>query len=81
MMTGGGVGAGAAPKNKFAGILMAAFAAFGGILFGYDTGEHCSSNLGVAVCLGILGAGTISGVKEMHEFVAVCVTRCVVLYS
>lgn len=27
-----------APKNKFAGILMTAFAAFGGILFGYDTG-------------------------------------------
>jgi hypothetical protein len=27
-----------APKNKIAGILMTAFAAFGGILFGYDTG-------------------------------------------
>lgn len=27
-----------APKNKLAGILMTAFAAFGGILFGYDTG-------------------------------------------
>lgn len=27
-----------APKNKFAGILMTTFAAFGGILFGYDTG-------------------------------------------
>ncbi|KAG8726279.1 hypothetical protein FRC12_023546, partial [Ceratobasidium sp. 428] len=26
------------PKNKFAGILMTAFAAFGGILYGYDTG-------------------------------------------
>jgi sugar porter (SP) family MFS transporter len=35
--TGGGVGANA-PKNKLAGILMASFAAFGGILFGYDTG-------------------------------------------
>ena len=34
---GGGVGANA-PKNKLAGILMTAFAAFGGILFGYDTG-------------------------------------------
>ncbi|KAL0961554.1 hypothetical protein HGRIS_006493 [Hohenbuehelia grisea] len=35
--SGGGIGANA-PKNKFAGILMTAFAAFGGILFGYDTG-------------------------------------------
>ena len=32
---GGGISAG---KNKFAGIAMTAFAAFGGILFGYDTG-------------------------------------------
>ncbi|KAL0955380.1 hypothetical protein HGRIS_001628 [Hohenbuehelia grisea] len=36
-VAGGGIGANA-PKNKFAGILMTAFAAFGGILFGYDTG-------------------------------------------
>ncbi|KAG5635147.1 hypothetical protein H0H81_012280 [Sphagnurus paluster] len=35
--TGGGVG-GNVPKNKFAGIAMTAFSAFGGILFGYDTG-------------------------------------------
>ncbi len=35
--TSGGVGA-SAPKNKLAGIAMTAFAAFGGILFGYDTG-------------------------------------------
>ncbi|KAI0766561.1 MFS monosaccharide transporter [Trametes elegans] len=28
----------AAPKNRFAGIAMTAFAAFGGILYGYDTG-------------------------------------------
>ncbi|KAF8757936.1 MFS monosaccharide transporter [Rhizoctonia solani] len=35
---GGGIGGSGAPKNKFAGILMTAFAAFGGILFGYDTG-------------------------------------------
>ncbi|CEL61894.1 putative glucose transporter rco-3 OS=Neurospora crassa (strain ATCC 24698 / 74-OR23-1A / CBS 708,71 / DSM 1257 / FGSC 987) GN=rco-3 PE=3 SV=2 [Rhizoctonia solani AG-1 IB] len=35
---GGGVGGSGAPKNKFAGILMTTFAAFGGILFGYDTG-------------------------------------------
>lgn len=35
--TGPGIGANA-PKNKFAGIGMTAFAAFGGILFGYDTG-------------------------------------------
>ncbi|KAK7056352.1 Plasma membrane low glucose sensor [Paramarasmius palmivorus] len=34
---GEGIGANA-PKNKFAGIAMTAFAAFGGILFGYDTG-------------------------------------------
>ncbi|KAG7094052.1 hypothetical protein E1B28_007671 [Marasmius oreades] len=34
---GDGIGANA-PKNRFAGILMTAFAAFGGILFGYDTG-------------------------------------------
>ncbi|KAH9965623.1 general substrate transporter [Lactifluus volemus] len=34
---GGGIGANA-PHSKFAGILMAAFAAFGGILYGYDTG-------------------------------------------
>jgi MFS transporter, SP family, sugar:H+ symporter len=27
-----------APKNKFTGVLMTSFAAFGGILFGYDTG-------------------------------------------
>ncbi|TFK39852.1 MFS monosaccharide transporter [Crucibulum laeve] len=37
--TAGGEGLGAnAPKNKFAGIAMTAFSAFGGILFGYDTG-------------------------------------------
>jgi SP family sugar:H+ symporter-like MFS transporter len=35
--TSEGIGANA-PKNKFAGIMMTAFAAFGGILFGYDTG-------------------------------------------
>ncbi|KAH9167454.1 MFS monosaccharide transporter [Lactarius sanguifluus] len=35
--TGGGIGANA-PKSKIAGILMTSFAAFGGILFGYDTG-------------------------------------------
>ncbi|KAI0372752.1 general substrate transporter [Pilatotrama ljubarskyi] len=35
--SGPGIGA-AAPKNKLAGILMTAFAAFGGILYGYDTG-------------------------------------------
>jgi sugar porter (SP) family MFS transporter len=35
--TGGGIGANA-PKNKFTGVLMTSFAAFGGILFGYDTG-------------------------------------------
>jgi SP family sugar:H+ symporter-like MFS transporter len=34
---GGGIGANA-PKSKLAGVLMTAFAAFGGILFGYDTG-------------------------------------------
>ncbi|CEL61895.1 putative glucose transporter rco-3 OS=Neurospora crassa (strain ATCC 24698 / 74-OR23-1A / CBS 708,71 / DSM 1257 / FGSC 987) GN=rco-3 PE=3 SV=2 [Rhizoctonia solani AG-1 IB] len=36
--TGGGLGGDGTPKNKFAGILMTAFAAFGGILYGYDTG-------------------------------------------
>ncbi|KAJ1306737.1 hypothetical protein OPQ81_007725 [Rhizoctonia solani] len=36
--TGGGVGGDGAPKNKLAGILMTTFAAFGGILYGYDTG-------------------------------------------
>ncbi|EGN96652.1 hypothetical protein SERLA73DRAFT_140303 [Serpula lacrymans var. lacrymans S7.3] len=35
--TGAGIGANA-PKNAFAGILMTAFAAFGGVLYGYDTG-------------------------------------------
>ncbi|EPQ56379.1 MFS monosaccharide transporter [Gloeophyllum trabeum ATCC 11539] len=35
--SGPGIGANA-PKNKFAGILMTSFAAFGGILYGYDTG-------------------------------------------
>jgi SP family sugar:H+ symporter-like MFS transporter len=35
---GGGIGGSGTPKNKWAGILMTAFAAFGGILFGYDTG-------------------------------------------
>ncbi|KAI0788773.1 MFS monosaccharide transporter [Abortiporus biennis] len=35
--TGAGIGS-ATPKNKFAGVLMVSFAAFGGILFGYDTG-------------------------------------------
>ncbi|KAG8908633.1 hypothetical protein FRB99_004921 [Tulasnella sp. 403] len=35
---GGGLGGSGTPKNKWAGILMTAFAAFGGILFGYDTG-------------------------------------------
>lgn len=34
---GDGVGSGEA-KNKLAGILMVVFAAFGGMLFGYDTG-------------------------------------------
>ena len=34
---GGGIGA-SGSKNKLAGIAMTAFAAFGGILFGYDTG-------------------------------------------
>ena len=34
---GGGIGA-AGSKSKVAGIAMTAFAAFGGILFGYDTG-------------------------------------------
>jgi SP family sugar:H+ symporter-like MFS transporter len=33
----GGIGANA-PKSKIAGVLMTCFAAFGGILFGYDTG-------------------------------------------
>lgn len=35
--TGAGIGANA-PKSKLSGILMTSFAAFGGILFGYDTG-------------------------------------------
>lgn len=35
--TGSGLGANA-PKSNVAGILMVAFAAFAGILFGYDTG-------------------------------------------
>ncbi|KAH9995042.1 MFS monosaccharide transporter [Russula vinacea] len=34
---GDGIGANA-PKSKLAGVFMSAFAAFGGILFGYDTG-------------------------------------------
>ncbi|KAH8983128.1 general substrate transporter [Lactarius hatsudake] len=34
---GGGIGANA-PKSKYAGVLMTSFAAFGGVLFGYDTG-------------------------------------------
>ncbi|TFK75035.1 MFS monosaccharide transporter [Pluteus cervinus] len=37
MAAGGGVGVNA-PQNKLAGILMTVFSAFGGILFGYDTG-------------------------------------------
>jgi len=37
-MTGGGIGGSGAPKNKWTGILMTTFAAFGGILYGYDTG-------------------------------------------
>lgn len=37
VVSGSGVGANA-PKSKLAGILMVSFAAFGGILFGYDTG-------------------------------------------
>jgi MFS transporter, SP family, sugar:H+ symporter len=36
--SGPGLGADVGAKNKFAGILMTAFAAFGGILYGYDTG-------------------------------------------
>ena len=35
--SGAGIGANA-PKNKLSGILMVSFAAFAGILFGYDTG-------------------------------------------
>lgn len=34
---GGGIGA-SGSKSRMAGIAMTAFAAFGGILFGYDTG-------------------------------------------
>ncbi|THH28577.1 hypothetical protein EUX98_g5616 [Antrodiella citrinella] len=37
MAAGGGVGS-AAPKSKLSGILMVSFAAFAGILYGYDTG-------------------------------------------
>ncbi|KAI0812745.1 MFS monosaccharide transporter [Irpex lacteus] len=37
VVTGSGLGANA-PKNNFAGIAMVAFAAFAGILYGYDTG-------------------------------------------
>ncbi|KAI0032308.1 MFS monosaccharide transporter [Vararia minispora EC-137] len=37
VMTGDGIGANA-PRSKLAGILICSFAAFGGILFGYDTG-------------------------------------------
>jgi sugar porter (SP) family MFS transporter len=36
--TGGGLGGSGKPSNPWPGILMACFAAFGGILFGYDTG-------------------------------------------
>ncbi|KDQ19558.1 hypothetical protein BOTBODRAFT_28136 [Botryobasidium botryosum FD-172 SS1] len=36
--SGGGIGGDGVPKNKWAGILMTVFAAFGGILYGYDTG-------------------------------------------
>ncbi|KAF8328345.1 MFS monosaccharide transporter [Cantharellus anzutake] len=36
--TGNGVGGDVRPSNPWPGILMATFAAFGGILFGYDTG-------------------------------------------
>jgi len=35
---GGGIGGNSTPNNPWPGIFMAAFAAFGGILFGYDTG-------------------------------------------
>ncbi|KAI0032320.1 general substrate transporter [Vararia minispora EC-137] len=37
VMDNSGIGANA-PKNKLAGVAVAAFAAFGGILYGYDTG-------------------------------------------
>ena len=36
-VAGAGIGA-SAPKNRAVGIFMVAFAAFGGILYGYDTG-------------------------------------------
>ncbi|EIW58751.1 general substrate transporter [Trametes versicolor FP-101664 SS1] len=36
--SGGGIGPASAPKSRLSGILMTAFAAFGGILYGYDTG-------------------------------------------
>jgi len=35
---GGGIGGTGKPKNPWAGIMLTAFAAFGGILYGYDTG-------------------------------------------
>ncbi|EIN05606.1 MFS monosaccharide transporter [Punctularia strigosozonata HHB-11173 SS5] len=47
--SGAGVGEHIQTKSKLAGVLIVAFAAFGGVLYGYDT-------------------GTISGIKEMHNW-------------
>lgn len=66
MATGGGIGGDITPKSKFTGILMASFAAFGGVLYGYDT-------VSIVHSLYVLHSnsflqGVINGLKVMPAF-------------
>ncbi len=63
--TGAGIGAGAATGSKAAGILMVSFAAFAGILFGYDTGTISGIT---AMRDFLLLFGEPTAVSEAHPF-------------
>jgi MFS transporter, SP family, sugar:H+ symporter len=70
--TGGGIGGEGAPKSKIFGILMVAFAAFGGVLFGtrFASFAFNANPSPSATDSQITGydTGVISGVKEMRPW-------------